>query len=355
VNTAVTECARCSGKAGAHFGFCFLAQAWERLMGETHPWAPPRREPERVDLDEEIPLPSEPTDTDDWLEWVNEQGEAAAWPELDYPEEDPDYQRPPAPTGIPGDPPDPDGVYEDYLVLAGHVESEADWMPHGLQSIEVAKTELPDGYLDDLVARQKPERTYNVSGLRRAHELQRQAQEDAAVQFVYDCTDTVPGGRVKLNDLHDRYVTWHQANDRPYISKDFLRALLDEMGLETAPGRMFGDRAAGRAPLLVHGVTLRREEPEPERVVVTQTKAKDKHALVGSKPGRELAQEWRALIEPLITEQGWAYEPCNGNGRGKPRLVTPDGKTVTLPSTPHPSGRALQNTRSFLKQNGAKL
>jgi hypothetical protein len=340
VNTAVTECPRCSGKAGAHYGFCFIAQLWERVLGPAFPWAAPAP-------DEEIPLPPEPEpeDPDDWLSWVNEQADED-WP-------------PARPTGIPGDPPDPDGVFEDYLVLAGHVESDADWMPHGLTSIEVAKTELPDGYLDDLCAARKPERTYNTQGLDLARMERRQAQEDAAVQFVYDCTDTTPGGRVKLNDLHAAYVEWYKANDRPYISKEFLRELLGEMGLESAPGRMSGDRTAGRPPLLVHGITLHQEEVTPRLPTVVVKAAKDKvaekHALLGAKPGGELPKEWRELIEPLITEQGWAYERCNSNGRGKPRLVTPDGKTVTLPSTPHPNGRTLQNTRTFLKQNGAVL
>lgn len=34
-------CPRCGGGAGAHFAFCFLAQAWERFMGPQYPWSSP--------------------------------------------------------------------------------------------------------------------------------------------------------------------------------------------------------------------------------------------------------------------------------------------------------------------------
>lgn len=34
-------CPRCTGRDGAHFASCFLAQAWSRFMGDAYPWSPP--------------------------------------------------------------------------------------------------------------------------------------------------------------------------------------------------------------------------------------------------------------------------------------------------------------------------
>lgn len=355
MNTAVTQCPRCGGQAGAHFGFCFVAQLWERLMGPDYPWAPP------APAEDEIPLPPEP-DEGEW-DWADNF--EAEYGDLD--------------THGFVDPPDPQGVYEDFLVGSGLVESDANWMPHqsspnygegarpadsaagpGLKSIEVAKTDLPEGYYDQLVIPEpKPQRKYNVGPMRAAHDAMLRAQEDAAVLFVYDCCDLeVPGGRVPLSELYERFVEWQQANDMPSMSKDRLRALLEEIGVVVEPGRLPGMRKSGKAPLLVHGLVLK----QPQTVVVTAHEKvpvtvapKVRHSLLGAKPGGEIPKWARSLIEPLITEQGWEYQPSNGNGRGKPRVKSPTGKVCTLPSTAHSSGHTIENTRSFLKANGAVL
>jgi hypothetical protein len=94
------------------------------------------------------------------------------------------------------------------------------------------------------------------------------------------------------------------------------------------------------------------EEPT---VVVHGLTQRKKHPLLGSKPGGELPKQVRDLIEPLIHEQGWEYQPHGGTGKGKPRVKSPAGKVCTLPSSPHLQGHTLENTRSFLKQNGALL
>lgn len=39
--TVSSTCTRCTGEGGAHFAFCFLAQAWERFMGPGYPFMPP--------------------------------------------------------------------------------------------------------------------------------------------------------------------------------------------------------------------------------------------------------------------------------------------------------------------------
>jgi hypothetical protein len=178
---------------------------------------------------------------------------------------------------------------------------------------------------------------------------------------VYDTMDLVPGGRVTLDEVHAQYLEWAKAKDRVSMAKDTLRGLLTEIGLEVKPGRLSTTRGSGRPPNLVHGVVLKGDEPvveeaKPEPAKKVSVRKKDhKHPLVGQKPGREVSKQIRDLIEPLITEQGWEYQPCNASGRGKPRLITPNGRTLTLPSSPHSSGNSLENTRAFLKGAGAAL
>lgn len=343
MNTSVTQCSRCGGAGGAHFAFCFVAQVWERLLGPGYPWAP------AAPTEPDIPPPPEPDDFEEMFDpdlWRQDPGELY-------------------------DPPDPQGVYEDFLVGSGQVESDTEWMPddhfweewHAARqldtdlSTEVAVTHLPENYYGEP---EKPARRYNTGPMRAAHEAKLREQEDAAVVFVYDVCDLVPGGRMLLSELHERYVEWQKANDMPSMSKARLRNLLAEVGLQVEPGRLPGARTAGRPPLLVSGVSLRPTETvvvtSQERVPVTVTpKLKSRHALIGAKPGGEIPKWARDMIEPLITEQGWEYQPSNGNGRGKPRVKSPDGRVCTLPSTAHSNGHAIENTRSFLKANGAVL
>lgn len=399
MNTAVTQCPRCTGAAGAHFASCFIAQLWERLMGPGFPWAP--KPATTFSLDEvmdivamatgghatEDPLPPEPPE-DDW-DWMDFQ------PGADEPDGG-DFQPGAGPTlderWAAADPPDPGGVAEDTAVAMG-APSDADWLPDGLWMptderqvdsacadcggvgsgcscgkehlhVEVV-THLPEGYYgptpdDQSEAPSKPGRSYNTTGLHKARGELLKGQEDAAILFVYDRCDFTAGGRVPLSELYDRYDEWRLAGDMQSMSKKRLRELLVEVGLEVRPGRLPGMRSAGRAPLLVHGITLRPEVqeavgPEPKVIIVPEAAGRERHPLIGAKPGRELPKQLRDLIEPLITEQRWEYQPHSGSGRGKPRVKSPEGKVCTLPSSPHSNGHTLENTRSFLKQNGALL
>lgn len=76
-------------------------------------------------------------------------------------------------------------------------------------------------------------------------------------------------------------------------------------------------------------------------------------ALLGDRPGRELYQEYRELIAPLL-RQGWRYAKNGPNGKGKPRITSPEGRTFTLPNTPS-DWRGLKNTRKELRSLGAAL
>lgn len=345
-------------------------------MGPNYPWSPPGEVKFTLSEVQEIiadvlratpdePLPEPPDD--DWPD-----------PDDNWPDEERLDD-----TFLPGggptldemwraaDPPDPHGVMLDTAVAMG-APSDADWLPDGMWMpddsdvhVESAVTELPDDYYDAVVEPEpeeapKPKRTYNTAGLTEANKRERQAKEDAVVQFLYDETDTTPGARSRLIDVHERYLAWViDHKDRPHVALKSFRGLLDEVGYTMQPGRLDGDRLMGRPPILVHGMSLKERAventPRLPKVVIREPKQREKHALLGAKPGRELAQQTRELIEPLITEQGWTYLPHSGSGRGKPRVISPDGKTFTLPSSPHLSGRTLENTRTFLRSGGARL
>jgi hypothetical protein len=353
------KCARCSGEGGAHFAFCFLAQAWERFMGPGYPWSAPA-EPEPLDVTcvHGVSL----------LEPCGDCYPAGSWG-------DGEFERPESPVGLPGDPPDPGGVIEDFLVGSGHVASDAQWMPHA-----EAVTHLPEGYYDRLLPEPEPEpepeqqpetdlapRKGWAKGkpnpeVRARRAKERQAVEDAVVQFLYDETETVPGYAVRLDATVARFNEWAKASGRPGSAGQQFREIVEEVGLTVKTGRptgWVGGNRSGRTPVCIYGIKLKGAaepaEPKPDTpVVITKApKSSAKHPLIGAKPGMELPKEWREMIEPLITEQGWEYRPSNGSGRGKPRLIAPDGKLITLANTP--SRRALVNARGYLRQHGAQL
>ncbi len=71
-------------------------------------------------------------------------------------------------------------------------------------------------------------------------------------------------------------------------------------------------------------------------------------------PGREIPLEWRKQIVTPVRRQGWRYLKHSGSGRGKPRLVSPDGHAYFLGKTPS-DWRALHNARAALRNLGAAL
>lgn len=86
----------------------------------------------------------------------------------------------------------------------------------------------------------------------------------------------------------------------------------------------------------------------------TEDKQRAGGGYLAQKPGSEIPREYRDLIQPLLTEHGWKYFKHNTNGKGKPRVVTPDGQTYTLAKTPS-DYRGLNNTRARLRQLGAAI
>lgn len=84
-------------------------------------------------------------------------------------------------------------------------------------------------------------------------------------------------------------------------------------------------------------------------------KTRASKALAGEKPGKELPQEYRELIEPLLRQPGWTYSRTGGSRRGKPRITNPAGLSFTLPNTPS-DWRGVLNTRASLRNRlGADL
>lgn len=383
MDTTVTKCDRCSGEGGAHFAYCYLAQLWDRVMGATHPWSPPK--------------PKGPLFTLDEVQDIVQNVLAAS-----------KVEEPPVPAEpwVEGDPPDPQGVMEDFLIGSGHMESDAVWMPKGIDDrsqddedwldwlsnqeevgqefwrgegsphagVHAAElvTHLPDGYYDDLPDPEPPDEQAQVEqlqlptsrlgeGPRRYHAEQRQVREDEAVQFLYDCLVTTPGSRTLMTDVYDRYIEWATERKLTVMSKIMLRDIVRETGIEITPGRLPGMRNSGKAPLLVCGQAIKADDHKARPPafqaanVKPQPKVRTKHPLLGDKPGGEIPKQLRELIEPLLTEQGWRYQPNGRAGRGRPRVINPDGFVCTLPSTPHLNGRTLENTRTFLKSKGARL
>lgn len=100
------------------------------------------------------------------------------------------------------------------------------------------------------------------------------------------------------------------------------------------------------------GGTVESWEPEPEK----PTRKRASKALAGAKPGKELPQEFRELIEPLLRLPGWRYVRAGGTkGSGKPRIYNAAGVYLTLPNTPS-DHRGVLNTRTSLRNRlGAPL
>lgn len=98
------------------------------------------------------------------------------------------------------------------------------------------------------------------------------------------------------------------------------------------------------------------EGPAPVPTEWTRSPSEDKHkgetTYAGQYPGREIPREFRDLIIPVLKrDTGWRYFKANGNGAGKPRLVSPSGAVHTLPNTPS-DWRALKNMKGTLRQAG---
>lgn len=70
---------------------------------------------------------------------------------------------------------------------------------------------------------------------------------------------------------------------------------------------------------------------------------------LADRPGKELTKEYRELVRDLCAH-GFRYYRTGPNGKGKPRVVNPEGKLFALPNTPS-DVKGLMASKTMLKNN----
>ncbi len=67
------------------------------------------------------------------------------------------------------------------------------------------------------------------------------------------------------------------------------------------------------------------------------------------KPGNEILKEYRAIVDELVSNQGWRYD---NSGKGYPKLFPPGGaRQIAVPKTPSDQ-RGLRNFISQVRRAG---
>lgn len=187
-----------------------------------------------------------------------------------------------------------------------------------------------------------------------------------------------PRDYVTSPQLADAYRAWRPTIDAPEANPmREVRALgvaMRGLGYRGRQDHRISGADGKSRPQCYFGVQLKpsepaRSEPEPEakaetpadyttRIREIAQKARHASAVVidkGDRPGRELVDDTiREYARVLVKEQGWTYYKNNANSGGKPRIINPEGKSLTLPNTPS-DFRASKNTRAQLRRMGANL
>lgn len=202
----------------------------------------------------------------------------------------------------------------------------------------------------------------------------------AAVElFMSEQVVDDPAGRVPTQELRDAYDEWRHQIDGPELAGPikFGRAVR-ELRPDLQKGQLnYGEAKAENTPRYTYwrGITLRPKqtarEPETEdhtppvvellpAICASPTKPprheRRQRAVPvgynGDRPGREIPRDWaEQIVRPLIAA-GWTYRRSNSNGKGKPRVIGPDGQHYALANTPS-DWRSLKNTRADLRRMGA--
>lgn len=104
------------------------------------------------------------------------------------------------------------------------------------------------------------------------------------------------------------------------------------------------------------------DEPDPVKAISDMRRAAqaakrpDRHTALGGHnelPGREIKNDdLRKWATTLVSEQGWTYK--RPNGRGHPRLISPDGQIKKLSTTPGDQ-RGIIRAKMDLRRMGASL
>jgi hypothetical protein len=209
------------------------------------------------------------------------------------------------------------------------------------------------------------------------------AEKRAAVDlFISECIQRVGGSTVlAVPDAMTAYETWRKRHlaDAPALTHP--RTLGDRMKVagftarlaEKGEGGWTGVKGQYRPTVYVGALlTVEEEDTSTDRPATSEEeapewmqdppaslerararKASAKHE--GDQPGREIPRDYREQIVLPLIAQGWTYYKTNGNGAGKPRLVSPDGRRYSLANTPS-DHRGLLNAKSHLKTKlGAAL
>lgn len=192
------------------------------------------------------------------------------------------------------------------------------------------------------------------------------AEVDRIVEWLAEAVEPAVGEHVFSHQLVDRYNEVREKPLHAVAAGRFLGAVLTELGYRKAD-RDYLDPARGRTKRVAYlDLRLRpadkadddAEGAPPPAWLVERHPSEDKHldkaTYEGKWPGAEIPSDFRnkVIVPVLKAGKGWRYYPCNPNGRGKPRLVSPDGETFTLPNTPS-DWRGLRNTAASLKRLGA--
>lgn len=205
------------------------------------------------------------------------------------------------------------------------------------------------------------------------------AEADAAADLWISEHVTTDGAGdrdwVSAPDLLAAYDAWRPTLDAPAISKMTMGHAMRRAGHTNRRQASRTDAPqfrVGPKPMLYFGIRLRTaalapapveddapKEPEPAPAWMSspsERKREDTDGYAGQWPGREIPADFRnSIVVPILRSgKGWEYRRNNGNSKGKPRLISPEGRTFVLPNTPS-DWRALKNTAASLRKLGAVL
>jgi hypothetical protein len=383
-------CPTCQGKDGAHFGFCFLAQFFSRILGPDFPmFAPEKPEANRSPLSSAMAEASGE---------ASDQLEAAA--------DEPTHTISPSTLPVVGK------VVHAKKAGTG---SRRMYLGTGRGSDSSTWSTVPPGEWT-LPPHPEPDVTGLDGTKGRAKKIAWSTRENArhpVFRFLQACVTKQPGHYETTGDLYAAYDLWRQvAGDAELTPRMFNQGL---SGMELA-GRQ-GPVVNGSKPVVYYGLKLKPEdqwntrwtggqdrepespeederarrkrevaelrslmarakrqppapEPAPAPVVEKAIKATNNgwHTVTppantpdtasapteapdlsefqqptvtrtrrdykGDLPGREIPKAYKdEIVKPLI-EQGWTYRKANSNGKGKPRIINPQGRVYTLAKTP---------------------
>lgn len=199
------------------------------------------------------------------------------------------------------------------------------------------------------------------------------ADREAALDlFIGDCIDRAGTGALTVSEIAAAYDRWRKVIDAPALPNTAHGANIAVGKAMTRAGiaKVRADIPGGSSKVMTYPGTRLREgtdqedhsatpapEPAPQPpTLLIERRARARDTYDGPYPGMELKhKEMREAVRALLRSgKGWSYARCNGNGSGKPRLISPDGRTFTLPNTPS-DNRALKNTLATLRRAQAQM